>query len=116
MSQTDEEDQPWEQPGGFRRDGEPHRALFLVWLSTGACFLGYGGVCFPPFGVVGLVLGIAVLAMVRRDEALVARGQMDPGGRTDLYIAGSQARWAIGVSLVGLVVGGWLWSVFLARR
>jgi hypothetical protein len=71
---------PWELPGGFRLDAEPHRGrllrgLGIVAVAAGA-FLPGAIICAP----VALGLGLAVWTLARRDLERIRRGLTDPDG------------------------------------
>ena len=102
---TDRPVPPWELPGAFRRDCQPHRADWLSRLARAghvACALALlNSVGFALAAVSGgprpaaevsaaaavlfagpaLLLGVTALAQARRDLGLMLRGVMDPSGR-----------------------------------
>jgi hypothetical protein len=103
---TDRPLPPWELPGNFRRDCEPHRAGLLRLLA--ALIVGAGGLCllvstaeFWPIpsaallslsalaGAAGVTaLGIWVWTLARKDVALMRLGLMDPRGEGGTRRAG----------------------------
>jgi hypothetical protein len=101
---------PWEQPGGFRLDGEPHRGDLLSGLGNTALVagffafalasLGLGLLCLP----VALPLGLAVWAAARRDLARMGRGLMDPRGEDKTEEARLSGRAAMWLGLLGVVL------------
>jgi hypothetical protein len=96
------EDRPWEQPGAVRRDCEPHRGPFLAGLATASSLLGFVSVCCPPLGALSAAVGLIVLFLARRDEALLRSGQMDPDGFRFLESVRTDARIGIHLGLLGL--------------
>jgi hypothetical protein len=103
---TTEDDPPWERPGEFRRDGEPHRGPLLRALAVGSAFLTYAAFCCPPVGAASALLGVGVLILVRRDDALMRQGRMDPAGQLDLARARHQAYFGIVMGLAMLLIVG----------
>jgi hypothetical protein len=121
---TDRPVPPWERPGAFRCDGEPHRADWLSkWASAGhvACALALlnsvgfalAAVSGGPrpaaevsaaaavlFAVPALLLGSITLAQARRDLGLMLRGLMDPSGRDRTTAAAKVGRETVVFSLV----------------
>jgi hypothetical protein len=103
---TDRPVPPWELPGAFRRDGEPHRADWLYRLAqaarwaTALAMVQAGPTFFPAvggsvrgpgaevlaagallFALPGFLLAITAVAQARSDLGLMYRGLMDPSGR-----------------------------------
>src|SRR4051794_2179718 len=100
---TDRPLPPWELPGNFRRDYEPHRAGWLRLLA--ALTVGAGALCLlvstaelvadlwplhstallslPAVAAAGVTaLGALVWALARKDLALMRLGLMDPRGES----------------------------------
>jgi hypothetical protein len=96
---------PWEQPGRFRLDCEPHRGRLLSRLAT-AC-VGMSIALAP----VVLLLGLTIWCLARRDLAQMRRGLRDPSGSQLTTTAMNGAAVAIALSSVpGLP----MWWVFVA--
>jgi hypothetical protein len=137
---TDRPGPPWELPGAFRRDGEPHRADWLTRLARaayGACsfalvmsiLLGCttveGGTRWGDAEVAaalvvlytlpGLLLGSIALAQARRDLGLMLRGLMDPSGQDRTAEAAQWGRNAVVVSLISCGAAVALLLVALCR-
>jgi hypothetical protein len=117
---------PWEQIGVVRRDCEPHRgglllllgrvsqgcgllsglALFLALYSaraaptpawaTVAALAGVGGI--------GMVLGLAVAALARRDIRRMACGQVDPAGKESAWDAWDRGLRGAGLNFLCLLI------------
>jgi hypothetical protein len=102
---TDEEDRPWELPGGVRRDCTPHRSNLLILLGSVALVFGVLSCVLLP-ALVAIPLGLACWVLVERDLARMRKGQMDPGGRRATEEAGALARAAL-LSGLGLCA---LWA------
>jgi hypothetical protein len=56
-----EDDRPWERPGAFRRDGEPHRGDLLIFLARLSVVFSALSLCLVPLAVIVLPLGVLVL-------------------------------------------------------
>jgi hypothetical protein len=102
---------PWERPGCFRLDCEPHRGNLLQLL--GAACLITGVLSFFPVGFlapVGILLSLTTWGMIRRDLAKMRRGLMDPYGRG--LTRGAWKLVSVGLLLSALAAAGW-GSLFL---
>ncbi len=77
----DEGDRPWEQPGGLRRDAEPHRGELLVLLAHLSQVCGLASLFVGVPALVGLPLAFAVRRAARRDVAGMTAGLLDVRGR-----------------------------------
>jgi hypothetical protein len=75
----DDDDCPWERPGG-RRDAEPHRGGLLRALGLTSLVLGALAPVLVVPALVALPLGVVVWAVARRDLRQMATGAMDPAG------------------------------------
>ncbi len=80
---------PWERPGCFRLDCEPHRGNLLQWIGIASAFLGCYSVCLLciPFAssllaTVGLPLGITTRHLALHDLELMKKGRIDPRGKS----------------------------------
>jgi hypothetical protein len=107
-----EEERPWELPGGLRRDCEPHRGdqLRVIGLTSYVCGLLSLVLVFP--GVIGVLLGIVVWGVARRDLSRMRAGFMDPGGKRPASFAAKCAVAGVVLSLLSAVCFGTLWLVF----
>jgi len=118
MSNTPHEyvdDRPWEESGSCRRDAEPHRAAFLNLLAATSVMCGLFALCVFLTGPAGLALAFAVRRMGRRDHEQMRQGRMDLRGWEATEDALSRAAVGAGLSLLGLVLGGWIGLLFLAH-
>ena len=121
---TDRPIPPWELPGAFRRDCQPHRADWLSRLaraghvacalallnSVGFALAAVSGGPRPAaevsaaaavlFAVPALLLGVTALAQARRDLGLMLRGVMDPSGQDRTAAAAQMGRETVVFSLV----------------
>ncbi len=87
---TDRPGPPWELPGGFRRDCEPHRADLLLRLSGASrlCCLLALVPCFAGLpALFAVALGLTTYALARRDLALMRKELMGPSGEADTRLA-----------------------------
>jgi hypothetical protein len=105
------EERPWEQPGCFRLDCEPHRGHLLKVGGAVAIWCGLYAVIFLLPALVGLPLGVVTAVLAARDLEMMRAGRMDPAGwsptRLALYDgAGGAALSLLGAALWGL---GILW-------
>jgi hypothetical protein len=107
---------PWQQPGAVRRDAEPHRGKWLLWLGRAACACdGLSFLLWAP-GFAGLALGLAVSVLAQRDLREMRAGRRDPGGRGDTERALSLAIIAVSFSLLGLILCGGPFAWWLVGR
>jgi hypothetical protein len=104
----DEDDRPWEQPGAFRLDCEPHRGDMLFFLARLSVSLSCVSLCMVPLAVVGLPLGIVVLLLSARDLRQMDLGLMDPGGGGSVRAARRNAAWATGIAPFAALAWTWL--------
>jgi hypothetical protein len=111
--QADKPISPWERPGSFRMDCEPHRAGLLRLVGTASIIVGFLSIALPfvllmfglafsihlpfPLLVIGLALSVMTRHMARSDLAKMHKGLMDPGGEW-------QAIEALSAGLCGLVL------------
>jgi hypothetical protein len=73
--------QPWERPGCFRRDCEPHRGDMLWWLGCAGFVLGNLAMipCFAGLpNLLSIPLGLTTWMLARSDLAKMQKGVMDP--------------------------------------
>jgi hypothetical protein len=135
MSRVPDHDRPWEQPGSFRRDCEPHRGGLLFALGQVSLLLGClalfclipsvlglagqarqpaiaftGLFCGVP-SVLGLAVGVPTWVLARRDLGQMEAGLMDPGGRRKTQAGLGQAK--VGVVLCVTVLAGLLGGLLL---
>jgi hypothetical protein len=122
---TDRPVPPWELPGAFRRDGEPHRADWLCRLARagfGGCLFAWvmsillgctiveggtrwgearvAGALIVLYTLPGLLLGSIALVQARRDLGLMLRGLVDPSGQGRTAVAAKMGRDAVVFSLI----------------
>src|SRR5262249_11462455 len=98
------DDRPWDQPGGVRRDWEPHRAGLFNVLTPLAGILGTFSLFVWPLSVVSFPLGVMLWVMSRNDLAAMKARQMDPAGIAQTNIAFRTAPVAIVYGFLGLVL------------
>ena len=97
---TDDE-RPWEQRGGVRRDCTPHRGNWLMLLANVALACGWlSFVLFLP-SVAAVVCAGAVRQMALYDLERMQSGLLDPRGRSEAESAMDRAALAVGVGAVG---------------
>ena len=90
-TQAEESIQPWERPGCFRRDCDPHRGLLLKWLGCASLASSFTTVFLPCLGWVpglfAIPFTVAVWRMAVRDLAEMRVGRMHPAGEEDTSLA-----------------------------
>jgi len=95
---------PWQQPGGLRRDCEPHRGLLLVclgWTSLACAWLTF--VLWSP-GLIGVPPGAVTWFMARRDLVRMEDGLMDPAGEDETERAKYLGRGSMWVGVTALLL------------
>jgi hypothetical protein len=100
---TDEEDRPWELPGGVRRDCAPHRGNWLMLLAVVSMVCTSLSFLFAVPGLVGFFFGLLTAALAERDLSRMATGSMDPQGKGQATNARRLALMAMSLSVVGAV-------------
>jgi hypothetical protein len=112
--QADKPVPPWEQPGCFRLDGEPHRGDMLWWLACAGFVLGIltlVPVCGWLFGLLGIPVGLCNRHIAKGDLAKMQTGLMDSAGEEDTVLAMSLSAHGLWCSIVGMVVWGGVYLV-----
>jgi hypothetical protein len=98
---------PWEQPGAFRLDCDPHRGDLLRTLAWADQTLGLFSLV-PILGIVpgpgALTLALTVWLIATRDLRRMQRGVMDPEGRDMTRDARVTAGWAVYWALGGAAI------------
>jgi len=108
---------PWEAPGAYRRDCEPHRGDVLQLLGGVSLMLGcIGFISLGATAVVGFPLGLLVLYLARRDLAKMKVGNMDPHGESLTDSAWAQACCGALVSLAALALGALVMMAWVSLR
>jgi hypothetical protein len=102
----EKDDRPWERPGAFRRDCEPHRGELLNKLGLTAGWFGFFSMGIPPFLLVGLALGVGVWVVAQRDLAEMSRGVRDPAGSKETKAGRAHAIQGVVLGLVAALVYG----------
>jgi hypothetical protein len=131
--QADKPIQPWERPGCFRRDGEPHRSNLLWWLADVGYALGVFawftgcswvtsllgtpfGQCNWIFGLLGILFNLCIRYLAQADLAKMQAGLMDPAGEGVTASAVKLSNMGLVCSVIGTVIWGGLallvwWSI-----
>jgi len=102
----EKDDRPWEKAGNVRRDCEPHRGPFLLFLGQLSLIGGSLAFCFFWPGLFAFFLANAVIQMARRDLRKMQAGLMDPEGEGATMQAKERA--ALGMMLAVLFLGIWI--------
>jgi hypothetical protein len=102
---------PWERPGCFRRDCEPHRGSLLASLACAGLTLGCLAL-YPldglVFGLLGILVSLCSRYMAKADLAKMQAGLMDPYGEGVTASAKNLSTLGLAFSRVGTVVWGGL--------
>ncbi|HEY7311705.1 MAG TPA: hypothetical protein VH643_20250 [Gemmataceae bacterium] len=102
---------PWERPGCFRRDCEPHRGNLLASLACAGLTLGCLAL-YPLYGLVFGLLGIPVSLcnryLAKADLAKMQAGRMNPYGEGVTASAKNMSTLGLAFSIAGTVVWGGL--------
>ncbi len=114
--QTEKPVPPWERPGCFRLDCEPHRGNLLWWTGIAGAFVGCYSVCLlcapiasPFLTSAGLLLGSTTRHFALHDLRLMERGWIDRRGRRKTADGLRGSLIALVSSWLGLV----LWAVLI---
>ena len=106
---------PWEQPGCFRMDCEPHRGELL--RGAGRAVLILGVVSLLPLGFLlaplAVPLGVATWFLAVSDLRKMRQGLMDPDGKNLTTGAWKRCIAGLLMTLVGVLI--WLMPAFLMR-
>jgi hypothetical protein len=100
---------PWERPGCFRLDCEPHRGNLLWWLASAGFILGLFAL-FPLCGLIpgllGIPFGLCSRHIAKADLAKMQAGLMDPAGEAVTSWAEKVSTEGLVYSIFGMVVWG----------
>jgi hypothetical protein len=111
--QADKPIPPWEQPGCFRMDCEPHRGDLL--RGAGRAVLILGIVSLLPFGFflapLAVPLGIATSFLALSDLRKMRQGLMDPDGKNLTTAAWKMSLGGLLMTLLGCLI--WIAPAFL---
>lgn len=107
--QIDKPLQPWERPGCFRLDCEPHRAEVLSGLSIAGLIVSQVSMCLPFLLILGMPFNIAIWFLARHDLAKMKKGLMDPTGQKVTAESKRTAGFAFVISIIWAVS----WAMFL---
>jgi hypothetical protein len=109
--QTEKPVPPWERPGCFRRDCEPHRGDMLWWLANASLLLGALALvpcCGWLPGLVGIPLSLCSRSLAKADLAKMQAGLMDPAGKGVTFSALTLSINGLWMSILGVVLWGGL--------
>jgi hypothetical protein len=98
-----EDARPWEEPGGVRRDCQPHRGNLLLLLAWISLVLGALTPFFILPALLSFILGAITERMVNKDLKRMRRGLLDPNGEAQARKAAKLARAAVIVTLLGFL-------------
>jgi hypothetical protein len=98
---------PWEEPGNFRLDCEPHRAHFLLFMGNVSMAMGILALCTFLPTLINCIIAFAVGVMARNDLAKMSAGLMDPMGENLTMMATRRA-------VIGVALGMLPWLACLA--
>lgn len=100
---------PWERPGCFRLDCEPHRGEMLTGMAILGLVLSTTAMCLPPLLVFAMPLNLATWYLARCDLAKIAKGRMDPDGEERTAESQRTARFALALGIIWATV----WATLL---
>src|SRR5262249_59418750 len=101
-----EADEPWAADPFQRRDAEPHRGNWLRGWSIVAIILNVMGVCFLIPWVFGVPLALLLWWTTGHDLRKIRAGEMDPRGEEQTAAARANARTALTIPAVTLLIVG----------
>lgn len=79
-TQADKAVPPWERPGCFRRDCEPHRGEIVTGMAIAGLIVSQVSMCLPLLLVIGMPLNAITWYLARLDGTKMRKGLMDPSG------------------------------------
>jgi hypothetical protein len=109
--QADKPVPPWERPGCFRMDCEPHRGNFVCWLAIASFLLGVLALlplCGWMPGLIGIPFNLCIRYLAKSDLAKMQAGLMNPYGEGLTKSAMSLSSRGLWCSIVGTVIWGGL--------
>jgi len=106
------EERPWEQPGAFRLDFEPHRGFLLNVFAVLCALCGLASFVSVLPALLGLPASVAMWQTVQHDLGEIAAGRMDPHGQRLAEVALDFAGTGIALNLLGLVHAGLFYCFF----
>jgi hypothetical protein len=95
------DDCPWERPGAFRLDCEPHRSGLLLALGKVSLALGIASWFLLVPALPGLLLGLSAFLLSWRDLKVMRSGLMDQAGERQTRRATHAALAGVALNLVG---------------
>jgi hypothetical protein len=98
--QDDEPIPPWERPGCFRMDCEPHRGGILNGLAILGLIVSSVSMFLPPLLVIGMPLDVTTWYLARLDLAKMSKGLMDPDGQKVTTDAKRTAGFAFAIGII----------------
>ena len=98
---------PWQRPGCFRRDCEPHRGTFLWWLACASYILGLLALvpcvgCWP--GLLGIPFNLCGRYLAKADLSKIQAGRMDPAGEEHTAQAMTLSTLGLRFSIAGTII------------
>lgn len=120
--QADKPVPPWERPGCFRMDCDPHRAPLLRVMGIASVVGGLSGFlpllfifAGSPYGILGALflclvvsplISLATRFMARSDLAKMEKGLIDPSGEEQTVKALADSKTGLGLNLGSII--GWV--------
>jgi hypothetical protein len=105
------EEPPWEQPGTFRLDCEPHRGPLLRAFGLVSLVTGFLSFCILPLAIVSAAVGLSVCLIAGKDMAKMQAGLMDPSGRTLVWDASGSGAGGATTGILAILFWVTVWVV-----
>jgi hypothetical protein len=103
---------PWEQPGCFRLDCEPHRGELLKAIASVSVAVSFISIC--PLTYIALILALplslSIWLLARHDLALMRKGKIDPHGEG---LTDGARRLSFGAFVAAVIVSAFWGSILL---
>lgn len=108
---------PWEEPGCFRLDCEPHRGEFLKVIASVSVAVSFLSICPLTYiaVILALPLSLSIWFLARHDLALMRKGQIDPNGEG---LTDAARRISFGAFVAAVIVAafwGFILLIFLLQ-
>lgn len=110
--QDDESIPPWERPGYFRLDCEPHRGELLKVMASVSVAVSFLSICPLTYIAVllALPLSLSIWLLARHDLELMRKGKIDPNGEG---LTDGARRLGFGAFVAAVIVSAFWGSILL---
>jgi hypothetical protein len=100
---------PWERPGCFLRDVEPHRGEILKVMAILGLIVSQMSMCLPVLLLIGMPLNVITWYLAKLDLAKMSKGRMEPSGEKVTTDAKRTAGFAFVIGIICAVT----WAMVL---